>query len=169
MNRSVIILVTTVLFGVFGWLTRSVERTDPLAFLASVPTPSRPSSGTDYIPICGLTNIGGIPSTVLQQTIPHRAAISTYPTPTSTQVAEAQAFFEQGMAYLQEYSLVEAARSFHQALLAQHDPNYPGTHYLLAQIATRNGDAETARRELALAKQGWQQADATFRQAMSFR
>jgi len=54
-------------------------------------------------------------------------------------------------------------------LVAQHDPNYPGTHYLLAQTATRNGDAETAKRELALAKLGWQQADATSRQAMAVR
>ena len=145
MHRSIIILTATTLFGVLGWFTRSGRSTDPLAFLASVPTPGRPSSGTDYIPICGLTNVGGIPSTVLQQTIPHRTDIGTYPTPTSTQVAEAQAFFEQGMAYLHGYSLVEAARSFHQALRA--DSTLVMAHVGLSRVYSQLSDTPAAWRE----------------------
>lgn len=45
----------------------------------------------------------------------------------------------------------------------------PGTHYRLAQIATRNGDTAAATGELALAKQGWQQTDATFRKTIALR
>jgi tetratricopeptide (TPR) repeat protein len=145
MHRSVIILTVTTLFGVFGWLTRPARSTDPLAFLTMVLTQSRPSSGTDYIPVCGLTNVGGIPATVLQQTIPHRADVGTYPTPTSTQVTDAQAFFEQGMAYLHGYSLVEAARSFHQALRA--DSTLVMAHVGLSRVYSQLRDTPAAWRE----------------------
>lgn len=145
MHRYVIILTATALLGVFGWLTRSARSTDPLAFLTTVLAPGRPSSGPDYIPICGLTHVGGIPSTVLQQTIPHRADVGTYPTPTSTRVTEAQAFFEQGTAYLHGYSLVEAARSFHQAL--RMDSTLAMAHVGLSRVYSQLDDPTAARRE----------------------
>ena len=47
-------------------------------------------------------------------------------------------------------------------ILAEHDPNYPGTHYALARVATLKGDAVTASREQQLARQGWSKADAVF-------
>ena len=46
--------------------------------------------------------------------------------------------------------------------LAEHDPNYPGTHYVLARVATLKGDAATAEREQKMARQGWSKADAVF-------
>jgi tetratricopeptide (TPR) repeat protein len=43
--------------------------------------------------------------------------------------------------------------------LFEHDPSYAGTHYALALVAERAGDAGTARAEFALAKRYWHKAD----------
>ncbi|GAB3938246.1 tetratricopeptide repeat protein [Larkinella terrae] len=67
-------------------------------------------------PICGMAHIGGIPYSLLQQSVALRPNVGQYPTPTSTKNPKAQAYFEQGMAYLHGYALVEAARSFHEAI-----------------------------------------------------
>ncbi len=52
----------------------------------------------------------------------------------STDSAEAQAFYDQGMAYLHSYVWVEAARSFHEAL--RHDPQLAMAHLGLAKAYT---------------------------------
>jgi len=52
----------------------------------------------------------------------------------STDSAEAQAFYDQGLAYLHSYVWVEAARSFHEAL--GHDPQLAMAHLGLAKAYT---------------------------------
>ncbi|GAA4408921.1 hypothetical protein GCM10023187_31450 [Nibrella viscosa] len=100
-------LLTGFLFKLGG---RSVE---PAVFEKAVPYPDT------AIPICGATQTGGIPQNILNQPVTLRTNIGAYPFPTSTRSPKAQAFFEQGMAHLHGYQLVEAVRSFHEAL--RHD------------------------------------------------
>ena len=52
----------------------------------------------------------------------------------STDSAEAQAYYDQGIAYLHSYVWVEAARSFHEAL--GHDPQLAMAHLGLAKAYT---------------------------------
>lgn len=80
------------------------------------PEPELAGPEVPYAPICGMAHIGGIPYSLLQQPVVLRSNVGQYPTPTSTKNPKAQAYFEQGMAYLHGYSLVEAARSFHEAV-----------------------------------------------------
>ena len=49
----------------------------------------------------------------------------------STRSAEAQAFYDQGIAYLHSYVWVDAARSFHEAL--RRDPELAMTHLGLSK------------------------------------
>lgn len=146
MYRSAILLIVTGLSGILGWLNQTDRPADPLAFLTTVSASQNvPVGHADYIPICGLTHIGGIPITLLQQRITLRTDIGTYPTPTSSQSPEAQAFFEQGMAYLNGYSLVEAARSFHQALHL--DSTLAMAHVGLSRVYSQLDDTTAAYRE----------------------
>ncbi|GAA4470951.1 hypothetical protein GCM10023189_60610 [Nibrella saemangeumensis] len=49
-------------------------------------------------------------------------------------------------------------------VLAEHDPAYPGTHYLQAKLAKLNGDQKTASQQRELAIKGWSKADKEFTQ-----
>src|SRR5205814_7901324 len=53
---------------------------------------------------------------LLERSLPLRQGIGTAHDPVTTKIPEAQAFYDQGLAYLHSYVWVEAARSFHQAL-----------------------------------------------------
>ncbi|MGA0555398.1 hypothetical protein ACO2Q8_02025 [Larkinella sp. VNQ87] len=99
------ILLVTLLMGEFSPTETQLLVTKPVA------EPTIPSA-----PICGSMHVGGIPESLLTQTVALRPNVGQYPTPTSTQNPKAQAYFEQGMAYLHGYALVESARSFHEAL-----------------------------------------------------
>jgi len=59
---------------------------------------------------------GHIPKEILERSVPLRTGIGKVRHATSTKSAEAQAFYEQGLAYLHSYVWIEAARSFNQAL-----------------------------------------------------
>lgn len=65
--------------------------------------------------------VGWVPRELLERPIPIREGIGTVAEKVTTDSAEAQAFYNQGLAYLHSYVWVEAARSFHQAL--RHDPS----------------------------------------------
>lgn len=113
---------------------------------ASVPT--RPVSIpelTARLPVCGVPHVGGIPSELLRQPVALRQGLGTYSSPTSTKSPEAQAFFEQGMAYLHGFVWVEAARSFHQALRA--DSTLLMARVGLSRIYSQLEDSAAARRE----------------------
>jgi tetratricopeptide (TPR) repeat protein len=57
-----------------------------------------------------------IPAELLDRPLPLRRGIGTVHESVSTTSTEAQAFYDQGLAYLHAFVWIEAARSFHQAL-----------------------------------------------------
>jgi len=57
-----------------------------------------------------------IPSEILERPVPHRQGIGNVHEEVTTSSSEAQAFYDQGLAYLHSFVWIEAARSFHQAL-----------------------------------------------------
>ncbi len=60
--------------------------------------------------------IGWVPREVLERPLPLRQGIGKLHEEVTTKSAEAQAYYDQGLAYLHSYVWIEAARSFHQAL-----------------------------------------------------
>lgn len=102
------------------------------------------------IPVCGLTHVGGVPSTLLKQSVALRASVGQFPTPTSTRNEKAQAFFEQGMGYLHGYALVEAARSFHEAL--RQDSTLVMAHVGLSRVYMELDDNQAAQKAAEAAK-----------------
>ncbi|MBA3949268.1 MAG: hypothetical protein H0X44_04910 [Acidobacteria bacterium] len=69
----------------------------------------------------GPTVAGRIPLEILVRPVGIRQGIGKVSHPTSTKSPEAQAFYEQGLAYLHSYQWIEAARSFNQAIRIDHD------------------------------------------------
>jgi len=59
---------------------------------------------------------GAIPLEILQRPVPIREGIGSVHDPVTTTSKEAQAFYDQGLAYVHSYVWIEAARSFYQAL-----------------------------------------------------
>jgi tetratricopeptide (TPR) repeat protein len=64
----------------------------------------------------GHAHIGWISSEILNRPVTLRQGIGKIHEPVSTSSRQAQLFYDQGLAYLQSYVWIEAARSFHQAL-----------------------------------------------------
>ncbi len=64
---------------------------------------------------------GPVPREILERPVPLRQGIGAVHEKVTTSSPEAQAFYDQGLAYLHSYVWIEAARSFHQALRL--DPN----------------------------------------------
>lgn len=65
---------------------------------------------------CHMGQVGYVPREILEKPLPIRSGIGQVAEKVSTTSAEAQAFYQQGAAYLHSYVWVEAARSFNQAL-----------------------------------------------------
>ena len=61
-------------------------------------------------------SVGYIPGDVLQLPITLRDNVGHVNDPVTTKSSEAQAFYNQGIAYLHSYVWIDAARSFNQAL-----------------------------------------------------
>src|SRR5271169_6147983 len=64
----------------------------------------------------GLGQPSPIPAELLERPLPLRHGIGHAHEAVTTSSADAQAFYDQGLAYLHSYVWIEAARSFHQAL-----------------------------------------------------
>ena len=60
--------------------------------------------------------VGWVPQELLERPLPLREGIGSAHSKVSTAVPQAQAFYDQGLAYLHSFEWIEAARSFHQAL-----------------------------------------------------
>jgi tetratricopeptide (TPR) repeat protein len=60
--------------------------------------------------------VGWVPRELLERAVPLRQGIGKVHEEVTTKSAEAQAFYDQGLAYLHSFVWIEAARSFHQAL-----------------------------------------------------
>ncbi|MDQ3068585.1 MAG: hypothetical protein M3R55_02505 [Acidobacteriota bacterium] len=67
----------------------------------------------------GPTIAGRIPREIVERTVTIRSGIGKVSHATSAKSGEAQAFYEQGLAYLHSFVWLEAARSFNQALRAE--------------------------------------------------
>src|ERR1700747_3391768 len=59
---------------------------------------------------------GQVPREILERPVPLRQGIGKAHEAVATSSPEAQAFYDQGLAYLHSFVWIEAARSFHQAL-----------------------------------------------------
>ncbi|AQG80699.1 tetratricopeptide repeat protein [Spirosoma montaniterrae] len=108
---------------------------------------SRPSEESlvrdlSQIPVCGLSHVGGVPDALLKQTVVLRSGVGQFATLTSSKSEKAQAYFEQGMGYLHGYALIEAARSFHEAL--RHDSTMVMAHVGLSRVFMELDDNKAA-------------------------
>ena len=85
-----------------------------------------------------------VPAELLERPVPLRTGVGNSREGVTTSSSEAQAFYNQGLNYLESYVWIEASRSFHQALrldpkLAMADIGlsrvYLGVHYLSDVVA----------------------------------
>jgi tetratricopeptide (TPR) repeat protein len=118
----------------------------PLASLAQTPDD----------PHAACTAVGWVPQGLLDKPVALREGTGAgrgrgqVHDPVTTASAEAQAFYDQGVAYLHSYVWIEAARAFRQALRS--DPQLALAHLGLSRVATALEDKATARRELERAE-----------------
>jgi tetratricopeptide (TPR) repeat protein len=97
---------------------REVKPPVAASALAAVPAPT--TTGAAEAPAapshCDVADISNIDPVFLEKPVTLRKGVGTVSFKVTTSVKEAQAFFNQGLAYLHSYQRLEAARSFHQAL-----------------------------------------------------
>jgi tetratricopeptide (TPR) repeat protein len=86
---------------------------------------------------------GWVPTEILLRPVTLRDGIGTLNDPVTTQSKEAQAFYNQGMAYLHSYVWIEAARSFNQALRL--DPNLAMAYVGLSRAYLNLDDESSAK------------------------
>ena len=94
---------------------------------------------------------GHIPREIVERPLPLRKGIGVIRHPTSTKSPEAQAYYEQGLAYLHSYVWIEAARSFNQALRL--DPSLALAWVGLSRAFAGLGDAASEASAHARAKE----------------
>lgn len=100
------------------------------------------------------TSVGAqVSAQLLQRPLPLRTGLGKYHDPVTTSSKEAQAFYNQGIAYLHGYVWIEAARSFRQAL--RHDSTlamgYTGLSFAYAGLEDYAGAKKIMERATALA------------------
>ncbi len=91
-----------------------------------------------------------IPQALLERPVSLRSGIGHAHDAVSTKSADAQAFYDQGLAYLHSFVWIEAARSFHQALRS--DPGLALAHVGLSYAYIELNKPEDARRALERAR-----------------
>jgi tetratricopeptide (TPR) repeat protein len=117
------------------------------------PTSSLAQTAADD-PHAACTAVGWVPQGLLDKPVALREGTGAgrgrgqIHDPVTTTSTEAQAFYDQGVAYLHSYVWIEAARAFRQALRS--DPKLALAHLGLSRVATALEDKATARRELEL-------------------
>jgi len=94
---------------------------------------------------------GPVPYEILDRPVLLRSGIGTEHQKVSTSSAQAQAFYDQGLAYLHSYVWIESARSFYQALRL--DPN-------LAMAYVGMADAYIGLQDVPSARTAWNKAAA---------
>lgn len=92
----------------------------------------------------------GVPQEILERPVTIRSGVGGAHDDAGTKSAEAQRFYEQGLAYLHNYVWIEAARSFHQALRS--DPNLALAHVGLSYAYIEVNKSLQARQALATAQ-----------------
>ena len=93
---------------------------------------------------------GPVPREILDRPVSLRTGIGAAHEKVSASSPEAQAFYDQGLAYLHSFVWIEAIRSFHQALRA--DPNLAMAYLGLADAYVGLQDVATARSAVETAK-----------------
>src|SRR5215469_18718812 len=91
-------------------------------------------------------NIGWVPREILQRSVPLREGIGKINDPVTASSPEAQAFYNQGVAYLHSYVWIEAARSCNQALRS--DPKLALAYVCLSRAYSGLEDQVAARAAL---------------------
>ena len=84
-----------------------------------------------------------IPEDLLERAVPLRKDIGNSHEPVTTRSPEAQAYYDQGLNYLESYVWIEAARSFHQALRL--DPKLAMAYIGLSRVYSGLDDPKGAR------------------------
>jgi tetratricopeptide (TPR) repeat protein len=92
-----------------------------------------------------------VPREILERPVPLRQGIGSVHETVTTSSSEAQAFYDQGLAYVHSYVWIEAARSFHQALRL--DPNLAMAFLGLTDTYIGLQDVPTARAAFQRAKE----------------
>src|ERR1700757_4899051 len=93
---------------------------------------------------------GPVPEEILSRSVSLRSGIGVMHQKVSTSSSEAQAFYDQGLAYLHSYVWIEAARSFNQALRI--DPKLGMAHLGLTIAYVELNAAPAAREALQRAR-----------------
>src|SRR5262245_41337198 len=91
-----------------------------------------------------------VPSDLLQRAVELRDGVGNSQEVVTTESREAQAFYNQGLNYLESYVWIEAARSFHQALRL--DPNLAMAYVGLSRVHSGLEDPAGAKRLCATAR-----------------
>jgi len=118
--------------------------------LAALPLPATAQLAAD--PHAACVAVGYVPRELLEKPVALREGIGAgrgpgqAHDPVTTASPEAQALYDQGVAYLHSYVWIEAARAFRQALRL--DPKLALAHVGLSRVASALEDNEAARREL---------------------
>ncbi len=98
----------------------------------------------------GAAGVGGpVPAEILNRPVPLRQGIGKVHEEVTTKSPEAQAFYDQGLAYVHSFVWIEAARSFHQALRL--DPS-------MAMAELGLSDACVGLQDFARAREAFQKA-----------
>jgi tetratricopeptide (TPR) repeat protein len=96
---------------------------------------------------------GHVPLRILERPLPLRDGIGKAHEGVTTSSADAQAYYDQGLAYLHSYVWIEAARSFNQALRldAGLAMAYLGLSYALGELGELEGASQASRQASGLA------------------
>jgi tetratricopeptide (TPR) repeat protein len=112
-----------------------------------------PSAQTQSPRVAGTRERIDVPDQILQRPLPLRDGIGKAHEDVTTTSKDAQAYYDQGLAYLHSYVWIEAARSFHQALRldAKLAMAQLGLSYALAELGDLAAARQTSQQALALA------------------
>jgi tetratricopeptide (TPR) repeat protein len=102
--------------------------------------PTSPAPPQESLHSCGA--IGWVPPEILNRPVALRPGIGRVHETVTTSSPEAQAFYDQGLAYLHSFVWIEAARSFHQALRL--DPNLAMAYVGLSRVYVSMSDDAAA-------------------------
>ena len=112
-----------------------------------------------------LHSIPAVPQELLERPVTLRTGIGAIHDDAGTKSAEAQRFYDQGLAYLHNYVWIEAARSFHQALRL--DPQLALAHVGLSYAYIELNQTAKARQAIATAQIAENAADHIKRHVMA--
>ncbi len=132
----------------------------PLLGAGSVPAQEEPHAACSAPP-------SYVPPDLLGRPVALRPGIGNSHEEVTTNSAEAQAFYDQGLNYLESYVWIEASRSFHQAL--RHDPDLAMAWIGLSRVRSGLDDLEGAKQYLEKAKALGPKASARERRRIALR